>query len=210
MYGYREMCERFERSHLGLPPIPERFVPELRRLGEWAYATRDIDPVGMYMFGEYLDEVVTDRPADYVAVSHAGHGSNSYAITYQAVLGSVALYAQAGYGGVYGNPVGDAFRVRRMFNACAQLVDAADAAPACPQYRLIVCFSDFRGHSCEWRTVPGAAACPTVPAPGVLPPRWSAPEIDPMAVLGAAARALRAHHPCAGSGRDTESVVPGR
>ncbi|QLY29675.1 hypothetical protein H0264_31270 [Nocardia huaxiensis] len=193
------MCAEFDSLRLGIPPIPECFMPSLRRVSNWAYATRDISPIGMYMFDEYHDEVVEGQ-GDYVAVCHAGHGSNSYAITYHLVLGSLALYAQAGFGGIYEDPVVDAAKVRRMFNACAFLADAAAAEPRCPNYRLIALYSNFRGVRYRWRKLPGPVVCPGSRAPIAVPSdRLAEPEqADPLADFGAVARALQLHQPCHG------------
>ena len=40
----------------------------------------------MYLFDDYLNEVLTEKTPDYVALSHAGHGVNSYALNYQLVI----------------------------------------------------------------------------------------------------------------------------
>jgi hypothetical protein len=114
MRAFQEMCALFESNQLGLPPIPARFRPRLDRIGDWAYATRDISPIDMYLFG-YPQEAKQGWVPDYVAVSHAVHGVNSYAITYQLVSGPLALFAQVGYGGLYGDNARDAQQVRRMF-----------------------------------------------------------------------------------------------
>ena len=55
----------------------------------------------MYMVASLVDEVVKEDLEDYVAVSHAGHGVNSYSINYALVSGSLGLFLQTLWGGVY-------------------------------------------------------------------------------------------------------------
>ena len=82
MSAINEARELFERSGLVLPPIPSALQARLRRISEWCYGTRDIDPMQMYGFHLYPAEAVAEPIDNYVALSHAGHGVNSYAINY--------------------------------------------------------------------------------------------------------------------------------
>ncbi len=82
--GFGDLVRTFDEAKLELPPIPEQLRPRLRRLGPWVWATRSIEPDGMYMFREYVAELFREPVDDYVAVSHAGHGTNSYGLSYHA------------------------------------------------------------------------------------------------------------------------------
>jgi hypothetical protein len=79
--GYAEMIATFESASLPEPPIPDRLRPAVRRIEEWCWATRPVDPMEMYTFRGYPGEVLLGRIADYAAVSHSGHGANSYGIS---------------------------------------------------------------------------------------------------------------------------------
>ena len=98
---YEGMLATFRSAGLPEPPIPEAFRAELRRVEDWCWATRPIDPMEMYMFREYPAEVLSVDVPDYVAVSHAGHGVNSFAVSLHLVYGSLALFTQTLWGGVY-------------------------------------------------------------------------------------------------------------
>ena len=55
------------------PTDSERIFGSLR---EWCFATRKVDAMRMYLFDDYINEVLTKKTPDYVAFSHAGHGVN--------------------------------------------------------------------------------------------------------------------------------------
>ena len=95
------MVATFQSAALPEPPIPERLRTDVYRIEEWCWATRPIDAMEMYMFREYPGEVLSGRVADYVAVSHAGHGANSYGISLHLVYGRLAVFVQTLWGGVY-------------------------------------------------------------------------------------------------------------
>jgi hypothetical protein len=48
---------------------------------------------------------LTDQVDDYTAVSHSGHGINSYSINVSIVKAPLAVLFQLSWGGVYGYPV---------------------------------------------------------------------------------------------------------
>lgn len=141
----RRAIRTFERAGLVAPPVPERFAGALRLIEPWCFATRDIDPMSMYMF----DRTVSDglAAADVVAFSHAGHGINSYAINYFLVDGPLALFAQVAWGGAYADSAESAAAVAQLFERCSALIRAMDDArmrDALPAGRLVVVESQFR------------------------------------------------------------------
>ena len=144
------MLELFESEGLGKPPIPRVFHSSFQALGHWCFASREIESGWMYGFQVYLSEVVASGVENYVAVSHGGHGINSYAITYHLVYGRLALFAQTAWGGAYSATASASARVAAQFGRCAELIDtyetyaAADLLPLAPA-RLIVIESDLGG-----------------------------------------------------------------
>jgi hypothetical protein len=146
--GYEDMDATLHDAQLPHPPIPAAFKAELVRRGPWVWATRPIVPERMYLFREYVDEASVGIVDDYLAVSHAGHGVNSYGLNYHLVYGPVALFTQNGWGGAYMDPAERRARVAATFACAAQLVAVVEArwdfeSPRSAQ-RLIVTYSDFR------------------------------------------------------------------
>ncbi|MEV4515423.1 hypothetical protein AB0K00_41515 [Dactylosporangium sp. NPDC049525] len=96
----------------------------------------------MYLFEPgFLADVLAGRAPDYAAVSHAGHGTNSYAVNYHLVHGNLAVLMQVGWGGIYTDNAAAARRLGNLWRRCEALHGLADG-------RRIVCvYSDIRGVS---------------------------------------------------------------
>jgi hypothetical protein len=103
-------------------------------------------------------EVLLGSAPEYVAVSHAGHGANSYALNYHLVLGGLAVFVQAPWGGAYVDADRAAAEVRSRFEGLASLIDLAGSRTRTRDRTypvLIVLDSRFRG----------IGLCAAVPAP---------------------------------------------
>src|SRR5688572_5088714 len=120
--GVRKAERILADAGLMLPPIPSRFANQLRTVEEWCFATREINPMAMYMFDDYVKEALLGTAPDYLAFCHAGHGINSYAINYHLVDGPLALFAQAPWGGLYSNADENAAALAAQFTRCAALI----------------------------------------------------------------------------------------
>lgn len=113
----------------------------------------------MYGFFAYPLEALTSGVGNYVAVSHAGHGLNSYALNYHLVYGRLALFTQTLWGGVYADSPAHAEKVNDQLARCARLIAAyescaaAELLPAAPA-RLIVVETDLGGDGTS-RWLPG-------------------------------------------------------
>lgn len=142
----KEMERLLTETGLPMPPMPNELRHSLHRVRRWCYATRDVDPLAMYRFLPYLIEAVVTHPEPYVALSHAGHGINSYAINYQLVTGRVTLFVQVPWGGVYFDEERQATAVRHMFGKCAELLDLISNLADGP--RLLLAVSELR--SLQW------------------------------------------------------------
>ncbi|WP_433606454.1 hypothetical protein ACQP2P_30075 [Dactylosporangium sp. CA-139114] len=150
--AYAEMVAAFTGSRLPVPPVPEPLRPRLRTVRDWCWATREIDGFRMYMFEpDFPADVLAARVPDYVAVSHAGHGVNSYAINYHLVHGPLAVLLQVGWGGIYTDNSAASRRLGELFRRCESLHEAAAATAG---ERVLCVFSQLRGIS----------ACGRVPA----------------------------------------------
>ena len=161
--GLDEATKTFAGAGLTLPPVPSRFANALRVIDPWCFGTRKVSGIGMYFFDRYWKEPLTRSTRAYVAFSHAGHGINSYAITYHLVDGPLALFVQRGFGGVYSNKQADRRAVNSLFRRCAALVAAVEKAKdrglKGPPGRLLVVESTMRGlHVWGWLERPPRSA----------------------------------------------------
>jgi hypothetical protein len=97
--SWAALTEKFAGAGLPLPPVPMRLQDALRTQSDWCWSTMPIDPMAMYMFAAdpvFILGVLRDQVEDYVAISHAGHGINSYAINYHLVHGDLAVPSTQG------------------------------------------------------------------------------------------------------------------
>jgi hypothetical protein len=112
------------------------------RIGDWLYGSRAVDFWDMYSFSKYPMEAILGETGDYVAIGHVGHGTNSYAITYQLVYGPIACFVQSAWGGIYMDTEAATARTRRKLEKCSELVKLAERR-ASRSPRLIVMDADF-------------------------------------------------------------------
>lgn len=147
--GLTDLSVTFSKANLPMPPIPTVFNGSIIRQDSWVWSTRAIDPMGMYMFGDYLDEALAGPVENYLAISHAGHGLNSYGLNYHLAYGPLVIFTQNGWGGAYGDSEADTERVATTFKFVASLIALTDAlwpdGQQMPDDQLIVAYSDFRG-----------------------------------------------------------------
>ncbi len=149
--GFGRAKQMFAEAGLAEPPIPNRFRSRIRVEAPWCFATRTVNAMEMYFFQHYPAELLTGAPRDYIAISHAGHGANSYAINYHLVDGVIAVFAQIGWGGAYGDASESARRVNDLFRSVAQALAAVETARSrwlkSGRGRLVLIESDLRGLS---------------------------------------------------------------
>jgi hypothetical protein len=90
---------------------------------------------------------------DYAAVSHSGHGANSYGLNLHVVFGQLAVLMQTAWGGIYTDNVRAAEDTARLWSRIESLLERK---PARVEGRLLIMHSSFRGTSaCGWVDPPG-------------------------------------------------------
>lgn len=149
--GYNSLVTTFQAAGLPLPPVPVDLRERLQHVDEWTWSSRDIDAMEMYMFQRYPAELAESDVDDYVAISHAGHGVNSYGLTVHLVHDQLALFTQAPYGGAYNDPDDEIVTLKRQFERGQALLELASQLKAGGPGRLVVIESTFRGaRVCGW------------------------------------------------------------
>jgi hypothetical protein len=110
-----------------VPPVPQNFGDSLRQISPHTFATRSL-PWSPYLVEEWAAEAERGDVPDYLVIGHAGHGVNSYAVSYFLVHQNLQLFLQVGLGGVYMD--GDQARrgVSAAFDDAEALVLAAEKA----------------------------------------------------------------------------------
>jgi len=98
------LLTELEEAGLAVPELGRRFAEAslLVRLAPWRTATAAWPlPFVDYMFTEAARMLLGPVPQQ-LAITHAGHGINSYALNLRVAVGPVAVMGQVGWGGVYG------------------------------------------------------------------------------------------------------------
>jgi hypothetical protein len=140
----------FGESGLSVPPIPKSHQERLITQGKWFWSTRpDITAMNMYRF-RYAKEIVSGPVDDYSAVSHSGHGVNSYSINVSIVKGPLAVVFQHPWGGVYARPVMEFARIAACFFEMRLLFDSTLANCDDTTLAHLVTWSSFRGVAQYW------------------------------------------------------------
>lgn len=123
---------------IDVPPVPEQFPATLRRLSPHAFAAREL-PWSPYEVAHWVSE---EGAPEYLVVGHAGHGVNSYAVSYFLVQQHLRLFIQVGLGGVYMDGERSRRAVCEAFSAAALLIGAAELATV---RTLLVVATEFYG-----------------------------------------------------------------
>jgi len=94
-----ELIGKFKGAGLELPSIPPAFKGSLFEWEPWLLASQPHPEAYMDYAWESLPSLREPTP-DQIALSHAGHGINSYALNFRLALGPLALLVQQSWGGV--------------------------------------------------------------------------------------------------------------
>jgi hypothetical protein len=83
---------------------------------------------------------------DQIALSHAGHGINSYALNFRLVLGPLALLVQQSWGGVYGDSAAEVQAWGDLVRRVSSLIESLDspAQAGWHQREFLLTASNFR------------------------------------------------------------------
>jgi hypothetical protein len=114
------------------------------RFGPWHWGSAWFDPRAMYDFDAQL---VAQRLVDtgaFFALSHAGHGWNSYGLNLVVCAGPVAFFVQHAYGGTFTNPVRDLVEINTTYSRLHVLLPADPLRHPSP-IRWLALHSTFRG-----------------------------------------------------------------
>lgn len=97
-----DLASSFTAAGLSVPRLPRALAERLCRRGEWWWSIRvdEPNPLEDYLWWpEPAAGYLRSPVPDHLTVAHAGHGLNSYALTWRLALGPLAFRVQSGYGG---------------------------------------------------------------------------------------------------------------
>jgi len=145
--GYENMASTLMDNGIHLPFIPKALRLNIIAQKEWCWSTDTVNSFQMYqMDKQYLYELITTDAPDYMALSHAGHGINSYGLQYALRYGPLVVFFQRTFGGVYNDNKKDLCCVNASFNQINDLLKTipADITKKAYSKKIVLIWSDFR------------------------------------------------------------------
>ena len=143
-----EFVDRFQSiTEFALPVVDGELLDRVRDNSPYFWATQPfpvaIDDYLMDSIIEYLQSSIPDQ----FAISHAGHGINSYSLNYRYALGSIAILAQVSWGGAYGDIEEDGAEWMRVLEEIDSITEMNPAAysDGFKQRDYLILLSRFRG-----------------------------------------------------------------
>ena len=134
----------FAEDQLIVPPVPTMFKSELKKVDDWVWSTRpNEDSIAMYMHSEPIVDFFKGGVEPYFAISHAGHGMNSYALNLALVQDRISVFLQFGFGGAYTARVASRLEIANAFMLLERLLGYAEASSE--GEAVVVTFSNLRG-----------------------------------------------------------------
>lgn len=151
----------------GLPdcPIPERFDGRLRRIGTSAVGAGEFE-IPPYFVRRHAEEFVDSDSLteDYIVLANAGHGVNSWALQFHAVVNGVGVFTSSTWGGIVDETTDERERasdIERRFGQIERLLTWAAAANECAATgeRMAVLSSPTDGeYIARWNVADGEPA----------------------------------------------------
>lgn len=135
----------YEAAGLKLPDIPADLRDRLREWSFWFLATQPEPlPIDDYLM-ETVD-VLRSPVADQFALSHAGHGVNSYSLNLRLAIGDLAMLVQVAWGGAYGDASIDGAKWNDTMLYVSEILDLFNlkSKSGWHQRKFLVTYSDFR------------------------------------------------------------------
>lgn len=140
--GGRDITATLAEAGLLRPPMGVD-AETVNTYGKWSWGSRYIPEMALYMFGAGPVVKMLAEDGPFFAMSHAGHGVNSYGLNVVTTGGPFAVYFQHGYGGVYMSSLESRLRINEAYSYLHVLLGAAPLTGSTNPRWLLV-FSEFR------------------------------------------------------------------
>lgn len=140
----RAIEEVFADVGVLVPPLGSFEIEDIQAFGPWHWGSHELVPNEMYMFEVASVVAAILGEGQLFAVSHAGHGLNSYGLNVVTVGGPFAVFVQHGFGGVYTDPLRARLRINEAYTYLHVLLEA-DELPDASNPKWLLLYSEFRG-----------------------------------------------------------------
>ena len=143
----------FREQDLPLPPLPEKYISELRTISGKAVGTKDLPPKAqLYDISRFIDESIATSDGLYAGFD--GYGVGSWAVHYYLIEGPLRLFIQRHWSSPYLDAAETAAHITLSFQYAAKLrskMQEAQSGGKVPAGQiLIVEDSDFTQPRWGW------------------------------------------------------------
>ncbi len=151
--AFDDMVTSLIKAGLAVPALPEALQAQLRQRSPWWWSTTESGPEPIEDYLMHMDPAagyLRGPVTDHSSISHAGHGINSYALTWRLAFGPLAVLVQTPFGGAMSDAAEDAGAQAALLHRVSRLVRAVDEhrfpLSRTPRMRaILVTYSSMRG-----------------------------------------------------------------
>jgi hypothetical protein len=136
--GESDLASAMLSAGIVRPPFGSTPESAISTYGRWAWGSRNVPPFEMYMFQVDLIARMLCDDGPFFALNHAGHGSNSYALNLVTAAGTMAVFVQHPYGGLYSDPLADLIAINTTYTRLRVLFQAAEGHEDRPLKWLLI------------------------------------------------------------------------
>lgn len=147
MTSFENLVKAFSHAGLLIPWMPEKVTNRLVACRDWGWST---DPTHDFMMDYMLEFELDEQIAAYqpkYAISHAGHGMNSYSLNLHVITQNLDFVVQVGWGGAFMEKEKSRDAWNQLVLGSLPLLNALaqESKPFNPGDKLYIRYSDFRG-----------------------------------------------------------------
>jgi hypothetical protein len=144
--GWQDAVTHLADAGLATPTLGTNVSADIRRVDDWSWATQP-SPRSIFDYQPLDFDYLRGALPDQFALSHSGHGANSYSLNIRFIVGPLAIHAQTAWGGIYSGTPSESPEwkaIQDVVGFAATFFDPLWNPAKYANRRLLITFSDFR------------------------------------------------------------------
>lgn len=142
--GLSDLSAAVGDAGIARPPTGAAPAASINSYGRWSWGDRYVPAMLMYMFDTGLVAQVLSEHGRLFALSHAGHGVNSYCLNLVTSKGPVAAFVQHHWGGAYTDPLRSLIAINTTYSRLHVLFEGVHGSQRDQPARWLLVFSEGR------------------------------------------------------------------